>query len=205
MSDSAASTKKGYRFGNLTKSFLRYATNSSDEDPYYFGKLTEQVSSSVYKNVIKSNKLCITARKNTVKTDASPYDYVMYINRPNADAAYFGITRDINGCCVHLDFKTKNLLLKSVFIEDFIDDKITTEVYEHPKELCEHPHPLVETHESPEYAAAMIIGDHMLAVVWVDKKRYFVSTSSPCRLDAVYLACNCEEPKSSNYMTIQRI
>lgn len=47
-SSSSAPAKKGYRFGDLLlKPALNYATNSSDEDPYYFGKLRKTVVAKV--------------------------------------------------------------------------------------------------------------------------------------------------------------
>ena len=216
-SSSAPTAKKGYQVGDLfLKPSAKYVgklihrvasstavpvltslTNSSPEDPYHFGKLTKQVASGVYKHVLKSSKLSVTAHKNPYKSAISPLDYTMRINRPYADDACFGLYRDIGiNTIVFADSDIPTPVPKTVVIRDVMDDDIATCVYEDP---------VLSTKGSPHYAAAMIIGDRMLAIVWVDKTRYFVDTSSPCRLEDVYLACNCEEPKSSNCMTIQRI
>ena len=55
-SSSSAPAKKGYRFGDLfLKPLLNYATNSSPEDPYYFGKLTTQVATAIYDKITSTS------------------------------------------------------------------------------------------------------------------------------------------------------
>jgi hypothetical protein len=220
-SSSAPTAKKGYRVGDLfLKPAVNYLTNSSPKDPYYvgkllhqvssatalpvlnsltnsspedpyhFGKLTKQIASGVYKTVLKSNKLSITAYKNPL-VDTIPLEYIMIINRPYADHTYIGIKSGI------LYMGKHSVFTPSCVIRDIVDNNITTTVYEDP---------VLSTKESPHYAAAMIIGDRMLAIVWVDKMRYFVDTSSRCSLEhTVYSACTKPNPVSSKFMTITRI
>ena len=217
-SSSAPTAKKGYRVGDLfLKPAVNYLTNSSPKDPYYvgkllhqvssatalpvlnsltnsspedpyhFGKLTKQIASGVYKTVLKSNKLSITAYKNLV--DTRSLEYIMIINRPYAANTYIRMMCR-QSMFVYVDYK-------SFRIPNIVDNEITTTVYEDP---------VFNTKESPHYAAAMIIGDRMLAIVWVDKMRYFVDTSSRYSLEhAVYCACTTPNPVSSTYMTITRI
>jgi len=166
---------------------LTSLTNSSPEDPYYVGKLIDQIASGVYETVLKSNKLSITAYKNLV--DTRSLEYIMIINRPYAANTYIRMMCR-QSMFVYVDYK-------SFRIPNIVDNEITTTVYEDP---------VFNTKESPHYAAAMIIGDRMLAIVWVDKMRYFVDTSSRYSLEhAVYCACTTPNPVSSTYMTITRI
>jgi len=178
---------------------LTSLTNSSPEDPYYFGKLTKQIAPEFYDNYLNSNKLYVVAQKNTYSD--LPVDYFMLINRPYADHTSIGIIRDSGNCVVHVNVDTnaERPYTEPVVIPDIVDDKITTAVYEDPRR---------NTKESPHYAVAMIIGDRMLAIVWVDKTRYFVDLGyyGYCPIYAliqtVYKECIRPNPKSDKCMKI---
>lgn len=192
-STAPADTARGYRFGDFTRSFLTRitnsslenpyytgkltgqilssVTNSSEDDPYYFGKLTGQAASAVYTNVIKSNKLYVTAEK-TFRSSSCPYDYTMYINVPYAESLTLGIRTDSVAIVDTIEPMSFTDLEPSsskrvACIPSITNEYISTSVYKHPT---------LNSRDAPHYAAAIIIGKRMLAVVWIENMQYFVDT-----------------------------
>jgi hypothetical protein len=170
-----------YYFGKLTytgfcylfdkaKTLLGSKTVSELCTGYYPGKLT--VTTFRY---LMGSTAPLSAASGKEYVDGDMF-YILDIKRPSKETLTVRISADLSPDHTVVCWEGGWYVIPNFFVGECVKHEVYT-------------HPILNTKESPHYAAAIIIGNRMISLVWFGGKVYLADTAyTPWTLGSLYAA-----------------